>query len=88
MIFKINKELLCYLKGPKNLNLLNDDIWLVQELTGIYSLWCKDGEHFIKQYEILDKSLDEIIDNFFFMIRKIDIIDLTRGESLKLEVIK
>ncbi len=88
MIFKINKELLCYFKELKNLNLLNNDIWLVQELTGIYSLWCKDGEHFIKQHEILDKSLGEIIDNFFFMIRKIDIIDLTRGESLKLEVIK
>lgn len=88
MIFKINKELLKYFKEPKSLNLLNNDIWLVQELTGIYSLWCKDGEHFIKQYEILNEPLSEVIDNFFFIIRKIDIIDLTRGESLELEVNK
>ncbi len=88
MIFKINKELLSYFKESENLNLLNNDIWLIQELTGTYSLWCKDGEHFIKQYEILNEPLREIIDNFFFMIHKIDIIDLTRGEPLKLEVIK
>lgn len=88
MIFKINKELLRYFKEPENLNLLNNDVWLVQELTGTYSLWCKDGEHFIRQYEILNEPLNEVINNFFFMIRKIDIIDLTRGESLELEVIK
>ena len=88
MIFKINKELLSYFKESENLNLLNNDIWLVQELTGTYSLWCKDGEHFIKQYEILNEPLSEVISNFFFMIHKIDIIDLTRGEPLKLEVIK
>lgn len=88
MIFKINKELLRYFKESENLNLLNNDVWLVQELTGTYSLWCKDGEHFIRQYEILNEPLNEVINNFFFMIRKIDIIDLTRGESLELEVIK
>lgn len=88
MIFKINKELLSYFKESENLNLLNNDIWLVQELTGTYSLWCKDGEKFIKQYEILNEPLSEVISNFFFIIRKINIIDLTKGESLELEVVK
>ena len=86
MIVKINKDLLNYF--PEKLNLLNDNIWLVQELTGIYSLWCKEDEKFIKQYEILNGSLIEIINNFFFMIHKIEIIDLTRGEQLELEIIK
>ena len=86
MIIKINKDLLNYL--PKELNLLNDDIWLVPELTGIYSLWCREDKKFIKQYEILDEPLGEIINSFFFMLHKIDIIDFTKGEALELEVIK
>ena len=88
MIVKINKDLLSYFKDSEKINLLNDNIWLVQELTGTFSLWCKEDEHFIKQYEILNEPLAEVCNNFFFMLRKIETIDLTRGKSLKLEVLK
>jgi hypothetical protein len=81
--------LLHYFKDPKIINLQNKDIWLTQELTGAYSLWTKENGYFVRQYEIsTDEPLCEIIDNFFFMLRKIEIIDSTRGTPLELEVIK
>lgn len=89
MIFKIKNNLLHYFKDPKIVNLQNKDIWLIQELTGAYSLWTKENEHFVRQYEIpAEEPLCEIINNFFFMLRKIEIIDSTRGDPLELEVIK
>ena len=89
MIFKIKNNLLHYFKDPTIINLQSKDIWLIQELTGAYSLWTKENEHFIRQYEISkDEPLCEIIDNFFFMLGKIEIIDGTRGSPLELEVIK
>lgn len=89
MIFKIKNNLLHYFKDPKIVNLQNKDTWLIQELTGAYSLWTKENEHFVRQYEIpTEEPLCEIIDNFFFMLRKIEIIDNTRGDPLELEVIK
>ena len=88
MIAKINNSLLHYFKDPKVINLQDKDVWLVQELTGTYSLWTKENNHFIRQYEIpSDDALCEIIHNFFFMFDKIKVIDFTRGNSLKIEVI-
>ena len=89
MIFKIKNNLLHYFKDLKIINLQNKDIWLIQELTGTYSLWTKENEHFVRQYEIpVNEPLCEIINNFFFMLSKIEIIDNTRGTPLELEVIK
>ncbi len=89
MIVKINNSLLHYFKNPEVINLQNKDTWLVQDLTGTYSLWIKENEHFIRQYEISsDEPLYEVINNFFFMLYKIEVIDCARGVPLKLEVIK